>query len=79
MSVDLVKGQKVELRKRDGGSLKRVVVGLGWDQAEKPAKRVLSLNAPHAIDCDASAIVCTNGRLARKDDVVYFGNLSHIS
>lgn len=85
MSVSLVKGQKVELRKSDGGTLKRVVVGLGWDEAEpqQPARGILSLKGKsqsvQSIDCDASAIVCTNGRLARKDDVVYFGNLHHVS
>ncbi len=31
MSVNLQKGQKVELRKNNGGELRRVMVGLGWD------------------------------------------------
>lgn len=32
MSVNLQKGQKVELRKENGGTLRKVVVGLGWDE-----------------------------------------------
>lgn len=78
MSVNLVKGQRVELKKDNGGTLRRVVVGLGWDEAQQPKKGFFS-RAPKAIDCDASAIICTNGRLARKEDVVYFGNLNHSS
>ena len=30
-----------------------------------------------AIDCDASAFVLQNGKLADKKDIVYFGNLKH--
>ena len=32
MSVNLVKGQKISLVK-EGGGLKKVMVGLGWDEA----------------------------------------------
>ena len=39
MSVNLVKGQKVELRKNGKGQLRGVVVGLGWDEVEKSNKR----------------------------------------
>ena len=31
MTVSLSKGQKVSLTKRDGGTLTRVRMGLGWD------------------------------------------------
>jgi len=79
MSVNLVKGQKVELRKSDGGTLHRVVVGLGWDEAPKKGFFGFATREPDPIDCDASAFLCTNGRLMRREDIVYFGNLSHIS
>jgi len=78
MSVNLVKGQKVELKKSNGGALRRVVVGLGWDE-QPPKKGFFSFGSQQAIDCDASAIICTNGRLASNNDVVYFGNLNHNS
>ena len=81
MSVNLTKGQKVELRKNNGGTLRRVVVGLGWDEAQPQKKgffAALAGSGP-AIDCDASAIICTNGRLMNKNDLVYFGNLNHPS
>ncbi len=80
MSVNLVKGQKVELRKETGGSLNHVMVGLGWDEVQPDRKGFLSSlfsAAPEAIDCDASAFVCQNGRIVNKSDVVYFGNLKH--
>lgn len=76
MSVNLQKGQKVDLRKSDGGTLRKVVVGLGWDEAEK--KGLFSRKTTN-IDCDASAFLCTNGRIADDDDIVYFSRLKHKS
>lgn len=78
MSVNLQKGQKVELRKSNGGELRRVMVGLGWDEVQQ--SRGFFAPKPQDIDCDASAFVCMGGRLAGgADDVVYFGNLQHKS
>ena len=42
MSVNLQKGQKVNLKKSDGGRLKRVIVGLGWDEAEQKSGGLFS-------------------------------------
>ena len=75
MSVNLQKGQKVELRKDNGGSLRRVMVGLGWDEVKQ--KRGFFAPKPQDIDCDASAFLCMGGRLTSNQDVVYFGNLRH--
>ena len=77
MSVNLQKGQKVELRKNNGGELRRVMGGLGWDEVQQ--SRGFFAPKPQDIDCDASAFICMNGRLAGVDDVVYFGNLTHRS
>lgn len=77
MSVNLQKGQKVELRKNNGGELRRVMVGLGWDEIQQ--SRGFFAPKPQDIDCDASAFICMNGRLSGIDDVVYFGNLTHRS
>lgn len=76
MSVSLQKGQKVSLTKENAG-LTSVMVALGWDEAER--KRGLFSPKPEPIDCDASAFLLTNGKVARKEDVVYFGNLTHMS
>ncbi|MBE6902545.1 MAG: TerD family protein [Ruminococcaceae bacterium] len=77
MSVNLQKGQKVDLTKGNAG-LKRLVVGLGWDEAP----RGFSLFSKREdIDCDASAILINaqTGKLNGPTDVVYFGNLVHQS
>ncbi|MDE7094417.1 MAG: TerD family protein, partial [Oscillospiraceae bacterium] len=34
---------------------------------------------PQAIDCDASAFACVNGKVISNKDIVYFGNLTHQS
>lgn len=77
MSVNLQKGQKVELRKNNGGALRRVMVGLGWDEVKQ--SRGFFAPKPQDIDCDASAFLCMNGHLRGTEDVVYFGNLTHHS
>lgn len=78
MGVNLVKGQKVNLIKSGGGSLRRILVGLGWDEVQQK-RRLFSLK-PQDIDCDASVILCgTNGRLVSTDikqTCVFFGNTS---
>ncbi len=82
MSVNLQKGQKVELRKDNGNTLRRVVIGLGWDEAQNKKKGLFSVfksNKQANIDCDATAIICSGGRLTDTKDVVYFGNLKHKS
>lgn len=76
MSISLQKGQKVSLSK-DNAGLSQVVVGLGWDEAQQ--KRGFFGIKPAAIDCDASALLLQNGKLVKKGDIVYFGNLRHDS
>ena len=75
MAVNLKKGQKVELRKTTGGELRRIMVGLGWDEVQRP--RGLFAPKPQDIDCDASAFCCIGGHLMGVNDIVYFGNLTH--
>ncbi|MGN0691370.1 MAG: TerD family protein, partial [Oscillospiraceae bacterium] len=77
MSVNLQKGQKVDLTKNNQG-LSRVVVGLGWDEVAQ--KRGLFSKKPADIDCDASAIMLTTGdKLSSNSDVVFYHNLRHSS
>lgn len=74
MAISLQKGQKVSLTK-DNPGLSKVVVGLGWDEAQRKG----FFFKPAPIDCDASAILLKNGKLCDKKDIVYFGNLRHYS
>jgi len=80
MAVNLVKGQKISLVK-PGGGLKKIMVGLGWDEVQQ--KRGLFARKAQDIDCDASVILCgADGRIISSDIkkcCVYFGNLRHSS
>lgn len=77
MSVNLQKGQKVDLTK-DHAGLKTLVVGLGWDEAPK---KFALFSKREDIDCDASAILINaqTGKLNGPIDVVYYGQLLHRS
>lgn len=75
MSVNLQKGQKVNLSKENPG-LSRIVVGLGWDEVQK---RGFFAPKPMDIDCDASAILLQDGEFVNKNDLVFFNNLTHSS
>ncbi|GAA4314448.1 TerD family protein [Klenkia terrae] len=54
MSVNLSKGQKVSLAKRDGGQLTRVRMGLGWDAIKKKG---FFGSRDQSIDLDASVLM----------------------
>ena len=75
MSISLQKGQKVSLSKENAG-LKRIVVGLGWDEAPKGGGGFLSSlfgsgqSQEGNIDCDASAFLLQGGKIVNKGDVV---------
>ncbi len=81
MSVSLKKGQKVDLTKGNSG-ISKVIVGLGWDEKKSGKGGLFGAmfgKKGADIDCDASAIMCTNGKCISAEDVVYFGNLRHKS
>ena len=69
MSVNLVKGQKINLSKEVADGLTKVMVGLGWDAA----KRGFFGSKPD-IDCDASAIIL--GKDGKYRTCVYYGDRS---
>ncbi len=77
MSISLQKGQKVSLTKESAG-LSTVMVGLGWDEVQQK-KAGFFAPKPQPIDCDAAVYVLKDGHLAGKEDIVYFGNLRHMS
>lgn len=77
MSVSLQKGQKVDLTKGNAG-LNKIIVGLGWDPVKKSGGFLGGIlgGKETQIDCDASVIMLnSNNKLAKKENVVYFGNL----
>ncbi|MBU5478570.1 TerD family protein [Eubacterium sp. MSJ-13] len=71
MPISLQKGQKVSLTKGNPG-LKKVVVGLGWD--------VNQFDTGGDFDLDAAAFLLgDSGKVAKSDDFVFYGNLTHPS
>lgn len=80
MSINLQKGQKINLSKESHGGLNKVMVGLGWD--EVPQKRGFFAPKPQDIDCDAFAILLGyDGKLLNhatdlKQCTVFFNNLT---
>lgn len=80
MSINLQKGQKINLSKESRGGLNKVMVGLGWD--EVPQKRGFFAPKPQDIDCDAFAILLgydgklLNHATALKQCTVFFNNLT---
>lgn len=76
MTINLVKGQKIDLTKGNAG-LSKVVVGLGWDPAVIEKKGFFgSKKTAVEIDCDASVILLdANGKLTKEKNVVFFANL----
>ncbi|GAB6108618.1 TerD family protein [Fusibacter bizertensis] len=83
MGINLQKGQKIDLTKGGGTGLSKVMVGLGWDEAQNGSGGFLGGlfgSQPQSIDCDASVILCgDNNKLISKDPCVYYGNLKHSS
>ena len=69
--INLSKGQKVDLTKGNP-SLKKIMVGLGWD--------VNAFDGGADFDLDASAFVLgANGKCPTEKDFIFYGNLSHSS
>ena len=83
MSINLSKGQKINLSKESAG-LSQIMVGLGWDEVQQNTGFLSTLfgSKPEEIDCDAFAIMLGNdGKLLHhttdlKECTVFFNNLS---
>lgn len=74
MGLSLQKGQSLSLTKKNGESLTRVRMGLGWDSAA-PAKRGLFGGSKTVeVDLDASAILFDANKTAM--DTVFFNQLA---
>jgi tellurium resistance protein TerD len=71
MPINLSKGQKVSLTKGNP-SLKKIMVGLGWD--------VNAFDTGADFDLDASAfLVGANGKCPTEKEFIFYGNLEHPS
>lgn len=85
MSINLSKGQKINLSKESNG-LSQVMVGLGWDEVQQ-SRGFLGLfsSQKQDIDCDAFAVLLgSDGKLVNHttkldECCVFFNNLRHWS
>lgn len=75
MAVNLQKGQKISLSKEAGGSLTRIVMGLGWDGIKKKGFFIFG-NEQVAVDLDASCVLFDDDN--KVIDTVWFGQLSSL-
>ncbi|MBB3109743.1 stress response protein SCP2 [Paenibacillus phyllosphaerae] len=77
MSINLVKGQKIDLTKGSSG-LTKLTVGLGWDPGFIEKKGLFGTKREAVnIDCDASALLLDeNGKLTNPANIVAFHNLT---
>lgn len=67
MAINLIKGQKIDLTKGNP-SLKKVIIGLGWDTNK--------YSGGHDFDLDASVfLVGSNGRTNHDEDFIFYNNL----
>ena len=73
MPVDLVKGQRISLDKEVGGSLSRVVMGLGWDVAKRGGFLGGLFGGGDSIDLDASCVMFDEA--GRAVDTNYYAQL----
>ncbi|MBF0189738.1 MAG: TerD family protein [Magnetococcales bacterium] len=74
MSISLQKGESIHLAKPGGDTLKRVILGLGWDVAPPKKSLMRFLGADDTIDLDASCILFDQkGKIF---DAVWFEQLS---
>lgn len=71
MGIVLKKGQKVDLTKGNA-SLKKVIIGLGWD--------VNKYDGGHEFDLDAAAFCCgEDGKVHHETDMVFYNEPKHVS
>jgi stress response protein SCP2 len=69
--IELSKGQDIAVATAEGTPLRRLRVGVGWDQA--PGAGALSAGGSREVDLDATAFQFAGGRLF---DVAFYNNLA---
>lgn len=79
MAINLQKGQTISLKK-EAPKLEAVKCGLGWDVAQPTGGFLGLFSGKSDFDLDAS-VLCLNqaNKLVNKNNLVYFGNLRHVS
>ena len=80
MGINLKKGQRISLEKEAPG-LTKVMLGLGWDVAKSSKGGFLGIfNQTEDFDLDSSVFCLDiNDKIKTKSNLVYYGNLKHVS
>lgn len=81
MAISLQKGQRISLSKEASG-LSKMMCGLGWDVAKRSGGGFFSNFGGGGKDYDLDAsVICldVNGKLTAKENIIFFGNLQHLS
>ncbi len=78
MAINLKKGQRISLKK-EAPNLSRIMCGLGWDVVEQEGGLLSIFKPTQDYDLDASVICLDNNKLKKNEDIIYFGNLRHLS
>jgi len=73
MGISLEKGQKISLEKSAGGSLNKIVMGLGWDAKKKKG---FFGSKEQSIDLDASCVLFDENK--KMFDTVWFQQLKSL-
>jgi len=73
MAINLIKGQKIDLKKTNGGSLKSICLGLNWGAIQK-RNGIFAKVTIEAVDLDASCAVFDKNK--NLIDVICFANLN---
>ncbi|MDO9106634.1 MAG: TerD family protein [Methylovulum sp.] len=76
MAINLQKGQKISLSKESGGTLNKVIMGLGWDAKKVSVgllKGMFGGGGSESIDLDASCVVFDDNNKVL--DTVWFKQL----
>ncbi|MFP3517960.1 TerD family protein [Pseudomonas sp. SIMBA_077] len=76
MAISLSKNQTISLEKETGAGLKKIRMGLGWDQAKPKGLLGKWLNSDGNIDLDASCILLNS--LKQSLDLVWFCQLASV-
>ncbi|MCI8477971.1 MAG: TerD family protein [Oscillospiraceae bacterium] len=78
MAISLQKGQKIDLRKKDGSQLSQMTVGLGWKEVKKAGGLLGIFKSKVDVDIDASVLMLgADGKIPSKEEIIFFNHKDH--
>lgn len=78
MAISLQKGQKIDLKKKDGSQLTKLMVGLGWKEVKKSGGLFGLFKSKVDVDIDASVLMLgADGKIPSKEEIIFFNHKDH--